>query len=64
MSHLRVFRNFWKPFLNHKKSVINGELEKESIIRVKTEFVPRYHHLASLGKARDARILTLSAQAQ
>ena len=34
MSHLRIFKNFWEPFINIK-SLLNGEQEKEPIIPVR-----------------------------
>ena len=56
MSHLSVFRIFWKSFLSISNviKVLSGEQEKESIIRVRMGMknlflaITDCHHLASL----------------
>ena len=30
MSHLSIFKNFWKPVIEYENAVLNGEQEKES----------------------------------
>ena len=58
MSHLSVFRIFWKsfPLFSNINEVFSGEQEKESIIREDgiEKSVPRDQRLSSLGKPRDA----------